>query len=345
MHYSRRRKRVILGFLTLLIVSAFIIIASARFSSNTRDQERYKQERAAMKPPMPNVVVIESATRPQVRRYAAQLRPWMEANVPSEVSGRVTEVLVEGGTPVEAGQPLVKLDDRLATIAVDRARANHEESQRLLEEAKRLIQTRAISNTQYAAQAAQERITKAALDESLELLARHTIRSPFDGVVNGRFVDVGDAVNSNQPVAEVVDLSRLRVELFVSEHDLMAFPVDRKLELLVPAIPTAVFAPRVNFVSKSADPETRLFRVEAILENTDDLPGGLQGVVSNEVEVFKGLPMVPAMAVRFVGRESLVWKEDENGNAAQTGIIVGPELDGFYPVFQGLQGGDRIHVR
>lgn len=298
-----------------------------------------------MKPPAPNVVVIESATRPQVRRYAAQLRPWMSANVPAEVSGRVVEVLVEAGTLVKSGQPLVKLDDRLATIAADRARANHEESERLLDEAKRLSQTRAISNTQYESQAALERITKAAMDESLELLARHTIRSPFDGVVNSRSVDIGDAVNSNQAVAEVVDLDRLRVELFVSENDLSAFPEGRKLELLVSAAPNAVFAPKVNFVSKSADPETRLFRVEAVLENTGDLPGGLQGVVSNEIEVFKGLPMVPSMAVRFVGRETLVWKEDDSGNAAQTTITVGPELDGFYPVFQGLQTGDRIQVR
>lgn len=346
MFYSRRTKRVILGFLALGLVVGFIVVGSFRFAANTREQKRYEDEQAAMKHPEPNISVIETGSRPQIRRYAAQLKPWMEANVPSEVTGRVVDVMIEAGQTVKKDQPLIRLDDRMASIEVARTKANQDETRRLLEESSRLLKTRAISDSQYQAQVALVRIADAAFAQSQETLARHVIRAPFDGIVNARLVDVGDAININQPVAEVVDLEKLRIEFFVSENDLEAFPEGKSLDLLVPSKPGYVFEPKVDFVSRSADKATRLFRVEALLPNTEtSLPGGLQGIVSTEVDQFAGLPMVPAMAVRFIGKNSLVWKQLPDGSAEQISITVGPELDGVYPVLSGLNAEDRIIIR
>jgi membrane fusion protein (multidrug efflux system) len=346
MFYSRRTKRVILGFLALGLLVCFIILGSLRFAASTREQKLYEEERAAMKQPEPNVFTVETGTRPQIRRYAAQLKPWMEANVPAEVAGRVTNVMIEAGQSVKEDEPLVQLDDRLASIAVSRSKANYEEARRLLAESERLLKTRAISDSQYRAQNALVRIAEAEFAESAETLARHTIRAPFNGIVNARLVDIGDAINANQPVAEIVDLEKLRIELFVSENDLGAFPENKEIDLLLPSRPGRIFEPRVDFVSRSADPATRMFRVEALLPNTEDpLPGGLQGIVSTEVDRFKGLPMVPAMAVRFIGKNSMVWKQLPDGTAEQVAIVVGPELDGVYPVLDGLDAGDRIIIR
>lgn len=346
MFYRRRTKRVILGFLVLGLIIAFIILGSIRFAASSRQQKQYEEERAAMKQPEPNVFVIETGSRPQTRRYAAQLKPWMEANVPAEVPGRVTQVMIEAGQSVKKDQALIQLDDRLAQIAVDRSKTNYAEARRLLAEADRLFKTRAISDSQYQAQKALVRIAEAEFAESAETLARHTIRAPFDGIINARMVDIGDAINVNQPVAQIVDLEQLRIEFFVSENDLRAFPENKNIDLLVPSRPGRTFEPKVDFVSRSADPATRMFRVEALLPNTTDpLPGGLQGIVSMEVDRFADLPMVPAMAVRFIGQNSMVWKQRPDGTAEQVSIVVGPELDGVYPVLEGLDAGDRIIVR
>lgn len=346
MYYRRRTKRVILGFFVLALIVGFIVIGSFRFAEAARERQRYEEEQAAIRPPEPNIFVIETGDRPQTRRYAAQLRPWMHANVPAEVAGRVVEVMVEAGQSVSEGDPLVRLDESLSTIAAQRAQANHEEAKRLLEESARLVKTRAISDTQYHAQLAATRLAEAELAEAREVLNRHVIRAPFNGIVNNRLVDIGDAINVNQPVAELVDLERLRVEFHVSENDLSAFEIGKPLDLLVPSLPGRTFEPTVDFTSRSADQGTRLFRIEAILPNEGSrLPGGLQGIVSTEVHQFTDLPMVPALAVRFLGKNTLVWKMTSEGTPEQVNITVGPELDGVYPVLSGLSAGDRVIVR
>jgi membrane fusion protein (multidrug efflux system) len=344
MQFSRRFKRVTLGFLALIAVVAFVLTASWRVADSIREKRRYETERADLRPPEPILVTAELRNLQRERRFAADLRPWMRADIPAEVSGRVTEVLVEAGDVVVVGQPLVRLDDTLARIAVDQARARLEESRRLLAEAERLLKSRAISATAYEAQAAAVRLDQATLAETAERLSRHTVRASFPGSVDLRMVDLGEAVNANQPVARVVDLEKLRVEFFVSEPDLAALAPGATVPLVLEHRPDLRLEPVVQFVSPAADPGTRLFRVEAVLPNDLGLPAGLQGIVMVGSRPFPHQPFVPSAAVEFSGRESFVWKVTPSG-IERGAIRVGPEIDGFYPVLEGLSAGDQVEIR
>jgi len=346
MAISRRAKRVILGFTFLVVLVVFIFVSSARFVAGMREKQRYEQERAELKPPLPNVHEVRVESHPRVRSYAAELMPWMEANVPAEAAGRVIAVPIEAGTQVKQGDVLAQLDETRARILLASALARHEEMQRLLAEGDRLRKSNVVSQTQYEAILAENRVTQANLEEAQDNLLKHTIRAPFDGFVNERLVDVGDAVNLNQPVATVVDLDQLRVIFSVSEQDLSAFTIGKKLDLRLLAYPEKTFHPEIRFLSRSADPGTRLFRVEAVLDNDGhDLPGGLQGRIEAEVERFANLPVVPGAAVRFRGRNAMVLKETGAGEPEWTTIQIGPELDGVFPVMEGLSAGDRILIR
>lgn len=346
MRFSRRTKRVLLGFLFLCLLVLFIIVASFRFAESLKEKRRYEEEKAAIVPPSPNIVMVENKTLSRLRRYSAQLRPWMDSLVAAEQAGRIVEVLVEAGDPVEKGQPLVRIDERLAAIALEQAQARYEESSRLLSEAQRLLQTRAISQTAYQAQLAAVRVDQTNLAEAKERLARHTVRAPFSGYVDERLVDLGETINLHQPVARVVDLEKLRVEFTVAESDLASFSAGTVLTLQIPSIPGQTFHPDVDFVARSADTSTRLFRVEAVLENPDStLPGGLQGIVEADVRRYEDFPFLPVAAVRFLGRKSLVWLVEEDGTGRQIEIEVGPEVDGLYPVLSGLNPGDRVLIK
>lgn len=346
MVFTRRTKRILIGFLFLTGVVALILVASARFAEARKERQRYERERAEMRAPEPKVHEIEISNLVQTRRYAAVLRPWSETDLRAEVSGRVVGVFVEPGDVVAKGQPLFQIDDSLARIAADRAKVAEEEARRLLAEAERLFQSRAISDTQMRALSSSARLAAAALSEANESLSRHTIRAPFDGVINSRSADAGEMVQPGTIVAHIVDLSRLRVEFFASEEDLPAFVPGTPLDLLVPSVPDLAAHPAVSFVSRSADPETRLFLVQAILDNPGlKLPGGLQGTVTADIRRFPNLPAVPAAAVRLSTREALVWKLAPDGSAARVPVVIGPEIDGMYPVLEGLQPGDRVLIK
>jgi len=339
---SKRTKRTVLGFLAVFFVVVIVLAGAGRFMEARRERQRYDAQRAELKPPDPVSRVIEERPLRRERKFSADVNPWTEASVPAEMAGTVVETLVEAGQPVKAGDVLVRLDDRRAKIAVELARAGHAEAQRLLAEAERLQKSRVVSQTAYEAAASEARASRARLDDAQDFLERHAVKAPFDGVVNRRMVDVGDAVNPNEEVAEVVDVNKLRVVFDVADTDLGAFKPGREISLRLLGGGSDTLRPTVRFVSRSADPATRLFRVEAELVNPG-IPGGLQGMVDAEVEVFPAGPVVPAAAVRFTGRDAMVLKDE--GGPVPARIVVGPEIEGVFPVLEGLKAGDRVFIQ
>ncbi len=339
---SKRTKRTVLGFLAVVLVVVFLLVSMARYMESRRERQRYDAQRAELKPPEPVSRVIEERPLRRERKFSADVNPWTEAKVPAEMAGTVVETLVEAGQPVKTGDVLVRLDDTRAKIAVELAKARYAEAMRLLSEAERLQKSRVVSQTAFEAAASEARVSKAQLADAEDLLARHAVKAPFEGIVNRRMVDVGDAVNPNEEVAEVVDVNKLRVVFDVADTDLSAFQPGREVSLRLLGGGPDVLKPTVRFVSRSADPATRLFRVEAELENPG-IPGGLQGIVDAEVQVFPSGPVVPAAAVRFSGRDAMVLKDD--GGPVLTRIVVGPEIEGVFPVLEGLKAGDRVFIR
>jgi len=341
----KRTKRIALGVAAVALIVLAVLLASNRYISAQRERQRLETERKELKPPAPVSVEIASEPLSRLRTFTADLRPWIQADVPAEVQGRVLETFVEAGRKVKKGDPLVKLDDTRARIAYEAVLARHTEASRLLVEAERLQKSRVVSQTAYEAALAEVRVSRALLDEARDTLERHTVKAPFSGIVNERLVDPGEAVNVNQPVARVVDLEKLRVYLHVSEADLSAFPAGKILPLQLSSGRRPPLAAEVVFASRSADPSTRLFRIEAMLDNADlGVPGGIQGTVETEVEVFPTGPVVPAAAVRFSGNNATVMLEGREA-AVQTPVRIGPEIDGRFPVLEGLKAGDRVLIQ
>jgi membrane fusion protein, multidrug efflux system len=342
---SRRRKRLVLGFLAVGIVVGTILVGSARYLEGQRERQRFEQEREELRPPEPVAHVVGRRELVRERRYTADVVPWVEAEVPAEVAGVVIETAVEPGQEVKKGDVLVVLDSVRARIAADLAKARHDEAMRLLGEAERLQKSRVVSKTAYEAAMSEARVTKAQLDDAQDFLARHSVTAPFDGIVNARLVDVGDAVNVNQPVVDLVDLQRLRVIVYAAEADLEAFEPGSQMRMRLQSDGREL-SPVIRHVARSAHPETRLFRIEGELDNAGgELPGRLQGIVKAEIAHYPEMPVVPAAAVRFAGHSGYVLKDTGGDSPERISIEVGPEVDGYLPVFEGLEVGDRIFIR
>jgi membrane fusion protein (multidrug efflux system) len=281
------------------------------------------------------------------RRFPAAVDPWLVASVPAEVTGRVSEVKVEAGSLVRKGDPLVLLDDEIAASDYRRASAKLEELQRLLGEAEILGQSKVVSRTQVESVRAEARQADAEEDATRARLEDHTIRAPFGGSVAERLVQVGEAVNVNQPVVRLVDTSRLRVVFYVNERDVASFPAGATVRLRLPAAPGQVYQVPVVHVARASDEATRLFRVEGELANADlALRGGLTGEATATVALYADQLFIPTACVRLEGAGAYVLRVREGeGGPESVRIQVGEEVDGFYPVLEGLAAGDRLLVR
>ncbi|MEM1060133.1 MAG: efflux RND transporter periplasmic adaptor subunit [Verrucomicrobiota bacterium] len=350
---SRRTKRAAIGFFFVGVIALILFFSVERYKQNQEEIERLKQDKAEIKPPPRNTYTVRRESRERERTYSAQIQPWVEAEVPAEIAGRITAVHVEPGSLVETGAVLMELDPTTAQINLRASEARLNEARRLYEEAARLEREEVISRTEAEARRSAYEVAQAEYDAADRQYQLHFIRAPFGGIVNERLVDLGDPVDQNRPVADLVDLSKLRVIFYVNDRDIHALNQGQRLELTLAGLRHQVLSPVVEHIARMADASTRLFRVEAVLENPDrSLPAGISGTVSARVSSYDNLPFVPTSAVRLEGDTATVIKlaaktqpGEEGARAETVSVEIGPEVDGFYPVLDGLAEGDQVIIR
>ena len=204
-------------------------------------------------------LVLTIATTGQVRSEAV-------AALKGEIAGTVEEVLVRPGARIRKGDPIVRLDPRPFDLAVREAEADLAEarikyqgslaSDSILlgpgQEADRLRNALALSGVP----AAQVRLEKAQLDRE-----RATITAPFDGIVDRVSISAGERLSPGQDVATVVDVSHLRVEAQVLEHDLPYVRVGGEALISTPATQGSPVHGRISALLPLVDSTTRAGRV------------------------------------------------------------------------------------
>jgi RND family efflux transporter MFP subunit len=310
---------------------------------------RHERQRAVPKPaanPDPASVIVEVGfgRLAHVKKFSAVIEPWIAAEVRASVEGRVIEKFVESGAEVKKGDALLRLDETRARLALETNLARHIEASRALVETQQLEKTGVVSETAAEVALAEVRASRSRLDEAREALAHHTVRSPISGVVNLLEVQAGENLVANQILGVVADIEKLRVFLQVPATDLRLFQLGTKIPLRLLAEIHETPRPEVLFVSPSADPKTGLFKIEAILNNTNhNISANIQGAVDIEIDVVPEGPIIPSVTVRFSENGTSVLRE-ENGKAVAVPVRLGPEIDGFYPVLEGLSAGERIFV-
>ena len=188
------------------------------------------------------------------------------AALKGEINGTVEEVLVRPGSQVRKGDPIVRLDTRPFDLAVREAEAALAEanirfqgnlaSDSILlgpgQEGERRKNALALSGVPTA----EVRLEKAKLDRE-----RATITAPFDGVVDRLSISAGERLSPGQDVATVVDVTHLRVEAQVLEHDLPYVRPGGEALISTPATQGAPVRGRITAVLPLVDSTSRAGRV------------------------------------------------------------------------------------
>jgi HlyD family secretion protein len=248
------------------------------------------------------------------------LQPLVSANVGSTVSGPVQSVSVDFNSQVRAGQELARLDPtpfqqrivqaqaQLAQAQAQAAVANSDYQRYLL------LQQRGFASEQLMAQqrAARDTARAAVASASAQVasartdLERSIIRSPIDGVVVDRQVNVGQPVASSLQAATLFtiaqDLSRLQANITVDEADIGDVNEGQAVQFTVDAFPDRQFDGRVSQVRQQGVAESGVVSYTVVVEA--DNPGRqlLPGMTANAeivLEQRENVLRVPNTALRF----------------------------------------------
>jgi len=302
---ARRRWPVLLA---AGAVACALVVVAAMWLPEFRTTQSASQQAA---PPAPASAPAAAAAPAAEPRRAGTLAASgyvvarRKATIAAEITGKVTQVLVEEGMVVQAGQVVARLDSVLAekdlALAQSRAAAaeaaiamitaDHEEAMRVLSRTKSLSQksfaseadlTRAEARVGVLAaqlRQAQSQLETARLDaqRSAAVLDKHQIRAPFGGVVTDRSAQPGEMISplsagggfTRTGVCTVVDMDSIEVEVDVNEAFIGRVTAGMGVNAVLDAYPDWTIPASVIAVVPTANREKATVRVRIGFQRKD----------------------------------------------------------------------------
>jgi HlyD family secretion protein len=256
----------------------------------------------------------------QVILSSGTLQPVTTVNIGTQVSGTVTERLVDFNDKVKKGQILLKIDPALiqakirqanaqlkaAQASLALASANHERNLRL--QASGFISGAALEQTKRELDVGNSNVevAKATLETANTDLSNSIVRSPIDGIVIKRNTDVGQTVAASFQTPDLFqiaqDLKEMVIYSNVSEADVGLIREGQKVNFTVDAYPGREFDGLVKQFRLSPNSASGVVTYNIVISvaNTEELlkPGmtaQTRIVVANKPDVIR----IPTVALRF----------------------------------------------
>lgn len=313
------------------------------------------------------IAPIRTMTIRDVGVFTGTLLPEAQFIVAPKVAGRLEELKVNFGDPVERDQLIAVLEDDEYAQQVEQARAeldvagaNVEESSSTLEVARREYERAQalrlkkiaseseldLAETDYRVKEAKYRVAlaqveqrRAALKAAQIRLSYTQIRAAWEGgdderIVGERFCDDGAMLAVNTPIVSILDIDPLRAAIHIIERDYSRVQPGQEAMLTTDAYPATTFTGTVVRVAPLLKETSRQARVEIEVPNADRrLKPGMFIRARIEFRQQTDATVVPIAALaRREGRQGVFLADLENRTAR------------FVPVTLGIVNGDRAEV-
>ncbi len=219
----------------------------------------------------PRISVVALRSVAQSVDSAVILRGLTEAArqvvVMAETSGLVKSEPLRKGTQVSAGQLLCRLETGTRDAGLAEAEARLAEAQINFTAAERLTQDGFASETRLASARATLQSAEAGVQVARKEIERLEIRAPFGGLLESDTAELGALMQPGGHCATIIRLNPIKLIGFVPEVEVNRIGLGAMAGARLATGQEVVG--QVTFLSRSADPETRTFRVEVEVANDD----------------------------------------------------------------------------
>jgi HlyD family secretion protein len=168
-----------------------------------------------------------------------------------------------------------------------------------------------------------------------------TIRSPIDGLLTSRNVNVGQVVSTGVAVISIVDTSTLKLKSTVNQELLPMLSVGQEMDVTIDSYPDNSLRGTISSLGPIAVSTGEIFPLEVTIDNTGGLTAGLSARADTSI-IVKGV-VVPASAVTQGGGESYVYVINDN-TVSQRVVKVGLKNDQEAQIIKGLNPGEQVAV-
>ena len=307
-----------------------------------------------------------------------------QATVSSKVTGKITEVMVEEGMKVTAGQVLARLDEtnvtanlrlaeaqrRVAMSSLAETRVRVEEARRDLRRTRDLLGSGIATESQLdrdeaALQALEARlvrqqdeitVTEREVSRWVQQLEDIVIRAPFDGVVIAKNAQPGEMISpisagggyTRTGICTVVDMDSLEIEVDVNESNINRVKPGQPVAAVLDAYPEWQIPARVIAIIPAADRQKATVKVRIGFESLEERILPDMGV---KVAFQSGHP-ADSRGTKYTVPQSALRREDghavvwivQENRLERRAVSVGAYRKEWATILSGLSAGEQVVV-
>jgi membrane fusion protein (multidrug efflux system) len=334
------------------------------------------QKKAVVQPPVSvEVVKVATADMTQSIDVVGSLSPKFQADVKAEYPGAITQIYVTEWVRVQKGTPLAQLDTRELELVIQRSEAATEVSRANVVQAE-VAQNRAereharflklkeaglvtqqnlddaatekeAAAARVSAAKAQFRAAQGELHQAQTRLSKAVIRSPLNGVVSQRSMNVGD-LTGDKMIFHIVDNRLLELTVTVPSGETGSVKVGQPLLFSTDSLPGKTFTGKVAFINPAVSEADRSVKIVAeVMNEPETLKAGLfvkgKIVTGSRTGVLQ-VPRTGLITWDVAKKQAEVFVV--NGDKAQrktitTGVLSGEQVE----VLSGIATGEFIVTR
>jgi multidrug efflux system membrane fusion protein len=339
----------------VLIVGVLLALVLGGFYGFNRYRAQAIATFFANNKPPPAQIAAVIATSEMVPRFAigiGSLAAVHQVTITPEIGGLATAILFTPGATVNAGDPLVQLND-----APERGDlANYEAQARWaavsLERAKLLAQRQAgpqqtVDQNQSLLDQARAQIIK-----TQAIIAQKLIRAPFAGRLGVRQIDLGQYLSQGTTIVTLTDLHQLDVNFTLPSTMRAEIVLGQTVNITADAFPGRAFTATIAVIEPQIRADTRTMMVQATLANPDEAL--LPGMFVNAAVVLpaeRDQVVLPETAVDYTLYGDSVYVVREDGRDAggkpvkkafRTPVKTGKRWEGKVAILSGLKPGEQV---
>jgi membrane fusion protein, multidrug efflux system len=278
------------------------------------------------------------------KSYTGTFDPDKETKVSADIQGKINSVLVDGGSKVKKGDPLIQLDNTLLKYQLQTVDIQIEGLEADVKRFEILANADAIQGIQLEKAGLGLRSAQVQKATLIEQINKTTIRAPFNGIVTAKITEVGAFAAPGIPLLQITDISNLKFTVNVAEDKLDQFNLNQLYSIKADVYPEIELSGKVIMVGSKSNMGNS-YPVQFSVKNTPELKikSGMFGQVNQNNLSDDKFIIIPASSIVGTNIQPQVYTII-NGKAILKNITVSSRFEDKAVISDGLTENEVIII-
>ncbi len=328
--------------LTIIVV---VVVLAAGYKLN--DVKRDKKEeinllnKAKEEVPVITITAKYSDTAHEIS-YHGTFEPICEVTVVSEAQGKVKEFSMEEGMFASEGKVIAKLENDITSYQLETAEAAYQKAQGDLQRFGSLSPGEAVSTQQLEEIKLAFKNAKSTYLTLKKQYENTFVKAPVSGTISKRYVERGSFIAPGSPVADLIDIRKMKFNAWFSATDLVRVKVGQLVKVTTDLHPGVSYEGTIKVISIKPD-ESKRYRVQVEVQNdlTRSLISGIDGTMHLSFNRDKKSIVIPRNCITGSIIEPSVYVL-KKGVARLRPVMIDEIINGQVIIAGGLNEGEQI---